>query len=82
MENKLGFRPDPKLKLMEQVREVLRYHHYAYRTERWPPCTYGQLPPALPRKYTAVRETMGNPSFPRKKDQSIPGQTKNVVIMP
>ncbi len=31
-ENK--FRPDPKLKLMDQVREVLRYHHYAYRTEQ------------------------------------------------
>jgi len=32
------FRPDPKLKLMDQVREVLRYYHYAYRTEQ----TYGQ----------------------------------------
>ena len=28
------FRPDPKLKLMDQVRQVLRYHHYAYRTEK------------------------------------------------
>lgn len=28
------FRPDPNLKLMDQVREVLRYHHYAYRTEQ------------------------------------------------
>ncbi|MBF0351799.1 MAG: integron integrase [SAR324 cluster bacterium] len=28
------FRPNPELKLMEQVREVLRYHHYAYRTEQ------------------------------------------------
>ena len=34
MENKQIFRPNPKLKLMEQVREVLRYHHYAYRTEQ------------------------------------------------
>jgi hypothetical protein len=34
MENKPKFKPDPKLKLMEQVRQVLRYHHYAYRTER------------------------------------------------
>ena len=33
MENKSKFRPDPDLKLMDQVREVLRYHHYAYRTE-------------------------------------------------
>lgn len=28
------FIPDPKLKLMDQVRQVLRYHHYAYRTEQ------------------------------------------------
>jgi integron integrase len=34
MENKPKFHPDPKLKLMEQVCEVLRYHHYAYRTEQ------------------------------------------------
>ena len=33
MENKRTFRPDPNLKLMDQVRQVLRYHHYAYRTE-------------------------------------------------
>lgn len=30
----MKFRPNPKLKLMDQVREVLRYHHYAYRTEQ------------------------------------------------
>jgi len=34
MESKKKFRPDPSLKLLEQVREVLRYHHYAYRTEQ------------------------------------------------
>jgi len=34
MENKPKFRPDPDLKLVDQVREVLRYHHYAYRTEQ------------------------------------------------
>src|ERR671924_1092857 len=28
------FGPNPNLKLMDQVREVLRYYHYAYRTER------------------------------------------------
>ena len=33
MENKSGFRPNPQLKLMDQVKEVLRYYHYAYRTE-------------------------------------------------
>ncbi len=34
MENeKPKFTPNPKSKLMDQVREVLRYHHYAYRTE-------------------------------------------------
>ncbi|MFH2057574.1 MAG: integron integrase [Pseudomonadota bacterium] len=34
MENKPKFRPDPTLRLMDQVQEVLRYHHYAYRTEQ------------------------------------------------
>ncbi len=34
MEIKPKFKPDPRLKLMEQVHEVLRYHHYAYRTEK------------------------------------------------
>jgi len=33
MENKRKFIPDPDLELMDQVRQVLRYHHYAYRTE-------------------------------------------------
>jgi len=28
------FIPDPDLKLMEQVIQVLRYHHYSYRTEQ------------------------------------------------
>jgi len=34
MENNKKFRPDPGLKLIDQVRQVLRYHHYAYRTEQ------------------------------------------------
>ena len=34
MESKQKFRADPKLKLMDQVRQVLRYHHYAYQTEK------------------------------------------------
>jgi len=34
MESNKIFRPDPNLKLMDQVRQVLRYHHYAYRTEQ------------------------------------------------
>lgn len=34
MESNKIFRPDPGLKLMDQVRQVLRYHHYAYRTEQ------------------------------------------------
>jgi hypothetical protein len=34
MEGKQKFRPDPQLRLMDQVRQVLRYHHYAYRTEK------------------------------------------------
>jgi integron integrase len=39
MEVNHKFKPDSSLKLMDQVRQVLRYHHYAYRTEeaycRW-----------------------------------------------
>ena len=34
MENRPKFIPDPKLRLMDQLRQILRYHHYAYRTER------------------------------------------------
>ncbi|MEK6766329.1 MAG: phage integrase N-terminal SAM-like domain-containing protein [Planctomycetota bacterium] len=34
MEIKRKFRPDSNLKLMDQVLQVLRYHHYAYRTEQ------------------------------------------------
>ena len=34
MESKVKFKPDTGLKLMEQVRQVLRYYHYAYRTEQ------------------------------------------------
>ncbi len=34
MENKPKFRPYQNLRLMDQVREVLRYHRYAYRTEQ------------------------------------------------
>jgi integrase len=33
-ENQPKFRPNPKLRLMNQGREVLRHHHYAYRTEQ------------------------------------------------
>ncbi len=33
MENK-KFKPNPDLKLLDQVRQVLRYHHYRYRTEQ------------------------------------------------
>ncbi|GAB4343125.1 MAG: integron integrase [Desulfobulbaceae bacterium] len=34
MENPRKFTPNPALKLMDQVRETLRYHHYALSTER------------------------------------------------
>jgi len=34
MESKPVFKPNPKLKLMDQVLEILRYYHYAYRTEQ------------------------------------------------
>jgi hypothetical protein len=32
MECKKKFRPGPGLKLIDQVSEVMRYYHYAYRT--------------------------------------------------
>jgi integrase len=34
MDTKIKYKPNPELKLMDQVREVLRYNHYAYRTEQ------------------------------------------------
>ena len=34
MESKAKFKPNPKYRLMDQVLEVLRYYHYAYRTEQ------------------------------------------------
>lgn len=34
MESKPKFMPDSSLKLIDQVRQVMRYHHYAYRTEK------------------------------------------------
>jgi len=34
MGDKKKFKPDPDLKLMDQARGVLRYYHYAYRTEQ------------------------------------------------
>ncbi len=34
MEIKIKFKPNPEYLLMDQVREVLRYYHYAYKTEQ------------------------------------------------
>lgn len=34
MENKPKFTPNPQLKIMDQVRETLRYYHYARSTEK------------------------------------------------
>lgn len=34
MENERKFVPNSNLKIMDQVRETLRYYHYAYRTEQ------------------------------------------------
>ncbi len=34
MESKQKFRPDPNLKLEDQVRQVIKYYHYALRTEK------------------------------------------------
>ncbi len=32
--SKIKFKPNPEYRLMDQVREVLRYYHYAYKTEQ------------------------------------------------
>ncbi len=34
MEKKEKFTPNRELKLLDQVRETLRYYHYAYSTEK------------------------------------------------
>jgi len=34
MEIKMKFKPNPEYRLMDQLREVLRYYHYAYSTEQ------------------------------------------------
>jgi len=34
MESKIKFKPNPEYRLMDQVREVLRYYHYSYKTEQ------------------------------------------------
>ena len=34
MDVKPKFRPNPELKLLDQVKQVLRYHHYSIRTEQ------------------------------------------------
>ena len=34
MEKPSQFRQNPNARLMDQVRELLRYRHYAYRTEQ------------------------------------------------
>jgi integrase len=34
MESKIKFKPNPEYRLMDQIREVLRYYHYSYKTEQ------------------------------------------------
>ena len=34
MENKVKFKPNSEYRLLDQVREVLRYYYYTYRTEQ------------------------------------------------
>jgi len=34
MESKIKFEPNPKYRLMDQAREVLRYYYYSYRIEQ------------------------------------------------
>jgi hypothetical protein len=37
MENKKKFTPNPDFKLLDQVRETLRYYHYSRSTEKTAP---------------------------------------------
>src|SRR5437867_5230678 len=37
-QNRPALVPNPGAKLFDQIREVMRFHHYSYRTEK----TYGQ----------------------------------------
>lgn len=60
MENKRKFTPNPKLRLMDQVREVLRYYHYAYRTEQ----SYCQWI----LRYIHFYEKKGHPKEPGARD--------------
>ena len=61
-----GFIPNPKLKLLEQVSEVMRFKHYSLRTER----TYREWIKRYiffhgkrhPRE-TAISEANSNPGF-------------------
>jgi hypothetical protein len=34
MDNKPEFKPNPDLRLIDQFRQVLRYHHYSYRLDK------------------------------------------------
>ena len=87
MENKQKFRPDPNLKLMDQVRQVLRYHHYAYRTEH----TYCDWIRRYIRYFGAKKhpQDMGKPEIDaylshlateRKVSASTQSQALNAII--
>jgi len=44
MESKVKFKPNPDDRLMDQVREILHYYHYAYKTEQsYPECCINNL---------------------------------------
>jgi hypothetical protein len=44
MEKKPKFKPNSKLRLMDQVRQVLRYHHYSYKAEQtYPQCCINNM---------------------------------------
>jgi hypothetical protein len=55
-----GFVPNPKLKLLDQVSEVMRFKHYSLRTER----TYRDL--VVARKVAASTQ---NQAFNTAKDE-------------
>ena len=87
MENESKFRPNPSLKLMDQVREVLRYYHYAYRTEtsycQWILryiCFLGGK--THPKKLGAihVESFLSNPATQGKVSTSTQNQALNALV--
>ncbi len=87
MEDQPKFYPNPKLKLMDQAREVLRYHHYAYRTEQsycnWILryiCFYGNTIHPRNLGYIDVEKFLSYLTTTRKVSASTQRQALNALI--